>query len=326
MTPRITRLAHRLAAAACLMGTALAAQAATLTVTHWGQGMYGVPFAVALEKGYFKEAGLDITGFMTSPGGGTTVRNAMASEIPYGEVALPAAIAAIQQGSPLTIIHGGVLGLADLQWAARPDSKIGTPADMAGATLGYSSPKSVTDMVSTLALTQAGVMDKTKRTAVGSVSAGMTALREKAVDAVYITEPILSQQKDRIRVAFRSDAVVPRMTQTVGIVRTDYLEKNADTVRAIVNARRKGVEFILANPEEAATILAKHYKLEPEVARAALATVMADKDYWSLGRLDYAGMAEMLKGLVLVKAVESGDFDWKRVSNEALLPDDQRSR
>ncbi len=70
--------------------------------------MYGVPFAVALEKGYFKEAGVDVTGFITSEGGGTTVRNAMASEIPYGEVALPAAISAVKQGVDLTIVHGGV--------------------------------------------------------------------------------------------------------------------------------------------------------------------------------------------------------------------------
>ena len=312
--------------AAVLLCCAAGAQATTLTVTHWGQGMYGAPFAVALEKGYFKEAGLDVTGFMTSAGGGTTVRNAMASDIPYGEVALPAAIAAIQQGVPLTIVHGGVIGLADLQWAARPDSTFTKPAEMAGKTLGYSSPKSVTDMIATLALTEAGVMKDTKRTAVGSVSAGMTALREKAVDVVYITEPILSQQKGKIRVAFRSDQIVPTMTQTVGVVRTDYLKENGKTIRAIIEARRKGVEFLLANPEASAQILAKHYKLEPEVARSALATVMAEKDYWSPGRLDYAGMDEMLKGLRLVKAVEEGDFDWKKVTDEGFLPDDQRGR
>jgi NitT/TauT family transport system substrate-binding protein len=86
---------------------AIPALALDLTVTHFGTGMYGVPFAVAKEKGYFKESGLDVTGFITSAGGGTTVRNAMASEIPYGEVALPAAIAAIKQAQMAhSAIHG----------------------------------------------------------------------------------------------------------------------------------------------------------------------------------------------------------------------------
>src|SRR5690606_25189149 len=122
-----------------------------LTVTHWADGMYGAPFAVAVEKGYFKEAGVDVTGFITSQGGGTTVRNAMASEIPYGEVALSAAIAAVKQGVKLTIVHGGVISLADNFWVATKDSPLQSIDDLAGKRVGYSSPKSVTDMVSTIA-------------------------------------------------------------------------------------------------------------------------------------------------------------------------------
>jgi hypothetical protein len=37
----------------------------------------------------------------------------MASDIPYGEVALPAAIAAIKQVLDITIVHGGVNSVAD---------------------------------------------------------------------------------------------------------------------------------------------------------------------------------------------------------------------
>src|SRR5690606_12119539 len=85
--------------ALAFVGGLLAAGSATavdLTVTHFGTGLYGVPFAVAKDKGWFKsEAKLEVGGFITSAGGGTTIRNALASEIPYGEVALPAAIAAI---------------------------------------------------------------------------------------------------------------------------------------------------------------------------------------------------------------------------------------
>src|SRR5476649_343343 len=62
----------RLAACAAFVTVSAAAntsQAATLTVTHWIDGMYGVPFAVALDKGYFKQNGVDVTGFITSEGG-----------------------------------------------------------------------------------------------------------------------------------------------------------------------------------------------------------------------------------------------------------------
>ncbi|MEP6482338.1 MAG: hypothetical protein ABJA94_10070, partial [Rhodoglobus sp.] len=78
----------RMAAFAAGVLAAGSAAAIDLTVTHFGTGMYGVPFAVAREKGWFKsDAKIDVTGFITSAGGGTTIRNALASDIPYGEVA-----------------------------------------------------------------------------------------------------------------------------------------------------------------------------------------------------------------------------------------------
>ncbi len=298
-----------------------------LNVTHWQEGMYGVPFAVALEKGFFKEAGLDVTGFLTSQGGGSTVRNAMASEVPYGEVALPAAIAAIKQGVPLVIVHGGVVSVADLVWVSRKDSTIAGWKDLKGKTLGYSSPKSVTDMVSTMGLTNAGILKDVNRKTVGAQSSGMTALREGAVDVIYMTEPVYSREKANLRLAFRSTDGLPRLTQTVGIVQKDYLKKNPQTIKAIIEARRKGVEYIQKNPAESAEILARAYKLEPAVARAAIDSILsAGGTYWSPGRLDYEGMDAMLKGLQLVGAVESGPFDWGSVVDESALPADQRSK
>jgi NitT/TauT family transport system substrate-binding protein len=315
-------------AACCLLlaygGTA---QAVPLTVTHWADGMYGVPFAVALEKGYFKEAGLDVSGFITSQGGGTTVRYAMASEIPYGEVALSAAIAAIKQGVNLTIVHGGVLSLADNVWVAKKESSISSIKDMKGKSLGYSSPKSVTDMVSVISLNKEGILADVERKAVGSVSAGLTALREGAVDVIYMIEPLLSKEKAQFKVAFRSSDSIPRMTQTVGVVRTDYLKKNPGVIKSIIEARRKGVDYLIKNPAESGDILAKHYKLDPAVAKAAIGTILSDKGvYWSTGRLDYEGMSVMLKGLLLVKAIEDGPFDWDKIVDESLLPADQRKK
>src|SRR3954463_8652509 len=110
-------------AVAALFGLAAAtgAGAIELNVTHFGTGMYGVPYAVAKEKGYFKEAGLDVTGFLTSAGGGTGVRNVLAPELPYGDAALPAVIAAAQQGLELTIVHAGVASVSDQVWISRKD-------------------------------------------------------------------------------------------------------------------------------------------------------------------------------------------------------------
>ena len=325
---RMPRLFRVLAFTAGLAG-ATTASAIDLTVTHFGTGMYGVPFAISKEKGWLKsDAGLDVTGFITSAGGGTTIRNALASEIPYGEVALPAAIAAIQQGVPLTIVHGGVLSVADQVWITRrDDTSISKFADLKGKKLGYSSPKSVTDILTLLMIDANGLSNALERKSVGGIGAGLTALREGGVDMTYVTEPVWSKEKANFRAAWRSTEIAPRVTQTVGIVRTDYLKKNPDVIKGIISARRKGVEFVRSNPAEAALIMAREYKISNEQAKSAIDSVLSDKGvYWSRGEFDYEGMEVMLKGLRLVKAIPEGPFDWKKVIDESYLPADLRSK
>lgn len=318
----------RVAAFAASVLAAGSAAAIDLTVTHFGTGMYGVPFAVARDKGWFKtDANLDVTGFLTSAGGGTTIRNALASDIPYGEVALPAAIAAIQQGVKLTIVHGGVLSVADQVWVTRKDDTTITKfADLKGKKLGYSSPKSVTDIITSMMLKTNNLTDAVERKPVGGIGSGLTALREGGVDMTYVTEPVWSKEKVNFRAAWWSTDIAPRVTQTVGIVRTDYLKEHPEVIRGIITARRKGVEFVRANPAESAAIMAREYKIPVEQAKSAIESVLGAKGvYWSRGEFDYEGMEFMLDGLHLVKAIPDGPFDWKTVIDESYLPADLRS-
>jgi NitT/TauT family transport system substrate-binding protein len=311
-----------------VLALALPAAALDLTVTQFGQAMFGAPFAVARVRGFFKEVGIDVTGFITSTGGGTTIRNALASEIPYGEVALPAVITAIQQGVQLTIVHAGVVSVADQVWVTRKDdTSIKTFADLRGKKLSYSSPKSVTDMITTMLLDQARLTGQVERKSTGAMGAGLTALRVGGVDMTYVNEPVWSKEKSNYRMVWDSSKVAPRVTATVGIVKTDYLKKNPDRIRAIIVARKKGVEYILKNPAEAAAALAREYKIELVHARSAIDTILSAKGaYWSGGRFDMEGMNVMLQGLQLVKAIEPGPFNWAKVIDESYLPADERSK
>jgi NitT/TauT family transport system substrate-binding protein len=251
----------------------------------------------------------------------------MASEIPYGEVALPAAIAAIKQGVPITIVHSGVQSVADLLWVQLKDANVNGIAQMKGKTIGYSSPKSMTEMITIVALERAGLSGQVQRKPVGASGTMMIALQQHAVDVAYMTEPSFSARKDQLKIAFRSTDIVPAETQTVGVVRTDYLKAHPDTVKAIIDARSKGVQYIMAHREESARILAKAYKIDPAVAKSAIDNCLdTDPHYWSTGRFNYASMDEVVKGLVLIKAIEPGPFDWTKIVDESMLPISERSK
>ena len=49
-----------------------AAKAEEIVVSNYGVSANGMPYAIAMEKGFFKEEGANVTGILSSAGGGTT--------------------------------------------------------------------------------------------------------------------------------------------------------------------------------------------------------------------------------------------------------------
>jgi len=133
--------------AACLVATPALAE--NIAVGNYGSSANGMPFAVALYKGFFKEEGADVTGIIASQGGGTSVRNAMAG-VAYGE-ANPGAIAvAIQQGADIRIVSDNVLTIAEFAWMVKKDSPVKTIKDLKGRKIGYTNPRSTSQALAVL--------------------------------------------------------------------------------------------------------------------------------------------------------------------------------
>jgi NitT/TauT family transport system substrate-binding protein len=295
-------------------------KAETITVTHWASAFYGAPYAVALEKGFFKKHGVDVTGFLTSAGGGTSVRNTLAGELPFGEVALPAAILAINSGQPLKIIGGGVESVGDILWVAQPDSPISSVKDVVGKKVGYTSPGSVTNMLILMCFKNAGIDPKSVQLiAAGGIGANLSAVLNKAIDAGMSGEPTWSQNKDKVKPAFwAKDCVSPEMTQTVAVTTEEYAKTGGDKLRAILAARRDGVRYIKENPDESADITAKAYNGDSKLYREVFKNFLA-MSYWGDGRLNYDGMNRMMEGMQIVGRLKE-PVDWKKLVDLSFLP------
>jgi NitT/TauT family transport system substrate-binding protein len=299
------------------------ARAEDIVVTHYGSLLYGLPYAIALEKGYFKEAGVDITGILTSKGGGTSVRNMMAGETLFAEVALPAALSAIKEGFNIKIISGGTDGRSSF-WVTRVGEKIDKPEDLKGKRFVYSRPKSVSESI-TLAVLQSWnvpVAD-VKMVAIGDFGAGLTALEHNKIDIAIIPEPIYSQKEKagtKYKVLPWLDEKLPAYAQTVGIATDEAIAKHGPKLKAVIEARRKGVAFLYANPKESAAILAKAYNLPPDVAASALDNILKmNPTWWNHGELKQPLMEAMAEALGSVGALQL-PIDWKAATNASFIP------
>src|SRR5277367_648821 len=93
-----------LCGAAWLPAISLPAMAEDILVTQYKADPSGAPYGVAIDKGFFKKAGVDITGVISGEGGGTSVRAVIASDLGYGETSPAGIIAAINEGQDIKIV------------------------------------------------------------------------------------------------------------------------------------------------------------------------------------------------------------------------------
>ena len=302
------------------------ARAETITVTHWGGQFYGVPYAVAMDKGFFKKNGVDVTGILTAAGGGTAVRNTLAGGIPFGEVSLAAAVQAINAGQKLIIIAAGAQTVSDQMWVVKKDSGLTGIKDLVGKQIGYTAPGSVSNMVILMALKANGItQQQVKLVPAGDLGANLSAVSSGAIDAAFSDELVFARNKELVKPLFMvRDVMDPRMMQTVMITTAEYAKAHPDIIKGLIVSRREGLAYMMEHPDEAADITAKAYNNpNVELFRAHLHELIKEK-YWSDGRLDYAGMNHMVEGLQITGQIK-GDVDWSKYVDTAYLPPDLRA-
>lgn len=298
-------------------GRAWGAAPTEIVVTHYAAQFYGAPYTIALEKGWFKEAGLNVSGIISSKGGSTSVRNLMSAETLFGEVALPAALSAIKEGLPLRIVSTGTDGDTGVM-CTRPGVKIETADDLRGKRLGFTRPQSVTESMMLKLLTALGLTrDDVKMVATGDVAGSAVALESNQIDVASIDEPIYSNKTVREKKTFQRlpwlNAKLPKCNQTVGIATVENIEKNGEALRAMLGARQRGTEWLYANIPGATKLLAESYDIDELVVASALKnTLELSPSWWNAGAFDMAAMNNMAEALGAVGLLKL-PVDWKSV-------------
>ena len=296
--------------AACLAASlSAAAGAEEIVVSNYAVSANGMPFGVAMAKGYFKDEGLNITGLISSAGGGTTLRNMLAGGgVPYGEVNPGVVVSAVLAGADLKIVSDNVLTVAEFVWAVKADSPIKTLKDLKGHKIGYTNPRSTSQALANMLVQSAGLkVDEVELVKTGGFGEGIAALDSGLIDVAPITEPLWSKVKGKYRAVVVASDVLPPLDNVVGVATEEMMAKRGDFIRAVIRARRKAVQFMKEHPDEAGDIVAKQYNLEPEVARAAVRSLVTSSTkgvpYWGDGQIHLDGLKRMIEAQRSVGAI-----------------------
>jgi NitT/TauT family transport system substrate-binding protein len=312
---------------ALMTGAGAQAQQYEIVVTNFGVSANGMPFAVALEKNLFKAEGVDVKNILTSAGGGTTLRNMMAAGVPYAEINPGAAIGAIQAGVDLKIVSDNVLTVGEFAWFVRADSNIKSFKDVKGVKVGFNNPRSTSVAVLEVVLNGVGLKkDDVQMVRTGGFGETLTALDGSIIDVAAITEPLLSKYKSKYRTIAVASEILPPLDNVVGVALVSKMAEHGNFIRAVIRARRKAVEFMLANPDEASAMIAKHYStIEPQYVKAAVHNLVKSKTdgvpYFGTGQIHLKGLARMVEAQKAVGAIV-GDVNLDAIIDTQFLPDD----
>jgi NitT/TauT family transport system substrate-binding protein len=308
-----------------VLGLASAGQAnaTDLLVTQYKNDPSGASYAIALEKGFFKKHGIDITGIVSGAGGGSSVRNAMASDLGFGDVTAAPVIAAAEQGQDVKIIGFSSRSLADLVLIVMPNSQLKTAADLKGKKFGISNPKSLGEMMGVLVMEQAGLKQgDVQMVALGSLSGALTALENGVVDVASI--PLIlfrtrgGESKYRVLVNTKDLPVIPSQ---LGMATGKAMQEWPEKLRAIQAARRDGVRFIYEHTDEAIQILSNVYAPLPANEVAIMVKDLVGAKFWSEGRIEMPLLQQTVHAMKGVGMLDR-DVDLTKMVDTSFLPPD----
>jgi len=315
-----------IACAVCVSGLWLAAsgpaRAEDVLVTQYKADPSGAPFAVAIAKGFFKQAGIDITGVISGAGGGASVRAAMASSLGYGDVSPAPVIAAIDQGQDLRIVNIGTR-LLDLNIVVMPNSPIKSIADLKGKKFSISEPKSLGEMTAVLVEEKAGLHSQDmQRVVFGSLPGAITALENGVADVTAIPTVLfrLKNGASKYRVILGPQDM-PHLPPAIGIATGDLMRNHPDKLRALLVGRREGVKYIYEHTDDAIKILTQVYAPLPADQVTEMVHELVAARFWSEGKMEMDLLETTERAMKYVGMLDK-PVDLNKMIDTSFLPSD----
>ncbi len=309
-----------------LIGAPAQLKAATsiqIVVSGYGVSPGSIPYAVIAAKGYFKDEGLDVT--VQSAVGSDVVRTLMAGNLLYGESSPIPVIAANAQGANLRIISGNINTMGDVIWVTMPNSPIKSLNDIKGKRIAFTTPLSATQALVYLMLEQLKMKpEDVTLVAAGGFPQELTALEHGGVDVATIVEPLFSAKPGRYRALATANQVLPVMANVQGFTTETHVMQDGDQLRAVIRARARAIQFIIANPAEAAKIAAPVWNVDTDVMERVIRGLITHGGvgpipYFGAGKIYVAGIQNIIHAEQLIGVVK-GDVPLQPIVNQSFLP------
>ena len=297
-----------LAVTALPMGVSAAkkdeAKLAKVTLNEVAHSIFYAPQYVAIEEGYFKDEGLDLT-LVTGFGADKTMTAVISGEADIGFMGAEASVYAYQEGATDPVVNFAQLTqragnflvareeMPDFKWEDLKDKKVlgGRKGGMPEMVFEYILRKNGLDPQKDMMIDQSIDFGSTAAAFSGDTSSDFTVEFEPSATAL---------EKEGAGYVVASLGVdsgyVPYTSYSA---KTSYMEKNPEIIQKFTDALQKGMEYVQTHtPEEIARVIA------PQFAETDLDTVTTivkryyDQDTWKSNLIFEKESFELLEDIL----------------------------
>lgn len=272
-----------LATAAGLPGAASAQEAVQLRTDWLPHGVHSI-FFTALEKGLYKQRGLDVT-IVDGSGSGATVQTVGTKVDTFGYVSASSVLTAVPKGVP--VVSVAALARSDaFTLIVKEDGPIHAPRDLAGKTIATTA-GAFDGMLMPAFLTKVGLDPQSVTMlnvdAAGKLGVFISGNADAVVQSAWFNLPVLKAAGHKVRGFQWKDNGID-LPGYVLVAHSSTVEEKPEMTRAFVEATLEALAYAHDNPDEAIENLAKHRpdaNINKDVAKEQL---LAFRDYYDSAR------------------------------------------
>jgi ABC-type nitrate/sulfonate/bicarbonate transport system substrate-binding protein len=310
---RIARLIRFLALVGIVLAPAPSfSQTSRLIVSAPSKSLTWFPAALAKERGFFRDEGLDVDFVIMNPR--LALQAVISGDVAY-TTALGSTIRAAFRGIPLRV----VLTICEKpHFALIAQPGITSMDKLKGKVLGISSFGASSDTMARAVLNKYKLApgQDVKILAVGGGLNRLAALKSGAIDATLIEAPynIMLEREGFSRILFVGD-IVPSPIAGFGTT-VERIQKQSGEIRKLVRATLRAIQFAKTNRQESVKSIAKWTAMELPLAQGSYDMAV---ETWSASGIPgaealRATMEEVQKELKLERAPDPLQaFDWSFV-------------
>lgn len=257
----------------------------TLTLDYTYDGIHA-PYFSALDQGYYKKAGVDVT---IEPTGGSvdSMDDVASGKADIGVVSATTLLTGIAKGLPLKAVALVVPRNPEAMVVLK-SSSIKSPSQLRGASIG-ATPGTTDDANASAFLAANHIPASSVRITAISASAKVPELLAGKIDVLFDFAQIFAGNLSKVRIIpwYKYGITVYGSTLAVN---TTFLKQHPAAVKAVVNASMRGLSYTLGHPKSAAGYVEAVAKTGESYFYNELGIL---KPYWYTPAIAAAGFGKM---------------------------------